>query len=255
MNPNHYPGHPNQSLPPMHGPQNTYPQPGFSQSPYPPQSVSPIMGQPSAYGGTPYGGQPAPYGGAPSPYPPTSAPYPGGPSPGMPYGVMPQTYPTTAPGYGAGPQPYGVPGVGTGTLRIQLGAHGLLDRDKGRDKSDPYFVITKDVHGPMAMNIPPIHRSEVIYDNLDPLWQPFTTSVQHFCNGDYHQRIKITIYDMDNVGSDQLLGECFTTLRELMDAAPSGRRFPLNCKKMGRRKAGGDLYVRECSLWKEQLPT
>ncbi len=156
--------------------------------------------------------------------------------------------------------PGGVPGVGAGTLRIQLGAMGLKDKDKGRDKSDPFFIITRCDAMPGAahgIEPPPIHKSEVIYDNLDPMWAPFTTSVQHFCNGDYHRRIRIEILDFDSIGRNQFLGECTTSLRELMDAAPTGRRFPLTGKKFGVRssKPAGELYVRECSLWREQLPT
>ena len=246
-------------MPSMQGPQASYPQYGGppGASPYPPAPNASYAGYPPQQPGGGY--PPGPPGASQAPYPGASA----GPGPYVP--GVPQTYPSHQPGmpgggYGHhGHSPYvHIPGQGAGTLRLQLGATNLKDKDKGRDKSDPFFIITKMGVGHSGDSlVPPIHKSEVIYDNLNPLWQPFTTSVQHFCNGDYHMRIKIEIYDFDSVGRNQFLGECTTSLRELMDACPAGRRFPLIGKKFGHHssKPAGELYVRECNVWKEQLPS
>ena len=193
-------------------------------------------------------------------YPGTMMPqaYPGqgvayGPTPGAsPYGTTPfgmypnqSMGPTPMMGYGSSHGHHG-----TGTIRIQLGANNLRNRDI-TSKSDPFFTISRG----MGMSAP-LHRSEVIYDNLNPLWQPFTTSVRHLCHGDYHSRLRIDIYDYDTLGKNDHLGYCHISLRELMDAFQTGRRFQLN-RASGRLFGGrnnGELYVRECVLWRESLP-
>lgn len=215
-----------------------------------------MQGQPGMYPQQGYG------------YPPQQGGYP----PQQPQGAYPQgagAYPPQqmyggAPsgmgGMGVAPRPMmGGPGLahgsGAGTLRVQLAANKLRNKDVG-GKSDPYFTIHRADGNGKAIG-PLIHKSDVVNNNLSPVWQPFTTSVRKFCNGDYHQRLRIDILDHDIGGKADSLGYTTVTLRELMDAFPAGRKFPVTgAKKMGLKssKSAGDIIIKDFALWQENLP-
>ena len=247
-----YPGQPQ---PPYGAPQG---QPG-----YPPQEQAP-MGfgggvpmpmQPGAPGYPPAGGMPYPAapGGVAPPYGQMpGAGYPGAPAPGgYPPGApgAPGCYP---PATGAYPT-QAVPGAGVGTLRLQLSAVNLKNKDVG-GASDPFFTISRADGGGKAAG-EPVHKSEVVHENLSPVWQPLTTSVARFCDGDYHRRLRVDIFDHDPVGKDDSMGHVLATLRELMDARATGRKFPVQYKSMGILRSAGDLHVVEATVWQENLPT
>ena len=225
------------------------PQPPYPQQPgaaaYPgagvPYPVQPGMA-PQAYPGQqqvypPQGQPPMPMG-----YPAQPQPMVGQPQPGMPMaGAMSMQY------------PQGAMVMGQGTVRIQFGATKLLNKDfVGR--SDPFFVISRiDSKGKTGT---PLHKSEVVNNNLSPIWQPFTTSVDKFCGGDYHQTVKMEIFDKDIAGKDEPMGFVTFTLREIMDAKTSGRKFQVEgAKQMGiKRSRAGEIFVQDFALWQEVLP-
>lgn len=242
MYPNNYNNQPYQGQPPynpsMGGP--PMPQPGYQPMP-----------QPGAPYGMPYGAPPqGSYPGAPP-----MGSYPQQPGPGMHTNYPPN--PGMHSGYGAPPM-HGAHGAmapmgrGNGTIRVQLAGVTLKNKDLF-SKSDPYYTISRvNGHGkPLGQ---PIHKSEVCRNNLNPNWQPFTTSVQRFCDGDYHQPLRIDVYDFDTTDRADLMGYCTTTLREIMDAHKTGRRFPLTKERFMSSGKAGEIVVRDFQLWQEQLP-
>ncbi|CAB1354232.1 unnamed protein product [Coregonus sp. 'balchen'] len=65
------------------------------------------------------------------------------------------------------------------------------------------------------------HKTEVVKNTLNPVWQPFTIPVRALCNGDYDRTVKVDVYDWDRDGS----------LRR--SKSPSN---VLNHKKKGKKK-------------------
>lgn len=60
-----------------------------------------------------------------------------------------------------------------------------------------------------------VHRTEQIFNNVNPCWKPFTIPVSTLCNGDYERVIKIDCHDYQSNGSHKTIGEFTTTLRQL----------------------------------------
>ncbi len=77
----------------------------------------------------------------------------------------------------------------TDTSVVKIGLVGRnLDKKDSFGKSDPFFVISKMTAGG---GLTPVHKSEVINNNLNPKWQPFSISVGKLCNGDYNCTLKV----------------------------------------------------------------
>ncbi|KAK0146794.1 Copine-5 [Merluccius polli] len=59
------------------------------------------------------------------------------------------------------------------------------------------------------------HKTEVVKNTLNPVWQPFFIPVRALCNGDYDRTIKVEVYDWDRDGSHDFIGEFTTSYKEL----------------------------------------
>nr|CAD7568617.1 unnamed protein product [Timema californicum] len=57
--------------------------------------------------------------------------------------------------------------------------------------------------------------ASVIKNTLDPKWKKFAIPVRLLCNGDYDRSIKVVCYDWNSNGTEYLIGEFYTNLREL----------------------------------------
>ncbi|XP_039211094.1 copine-9 isoform X2 [Crotalus tigris] len=122
----------------------------------------------------------------------------------------------------------GVPGKKCGTLvlsaeelsncrdivTMQLCAN-KLDKKDFFGKSDPFLVFYRsNEDGTFTI----CHKTEVVKNNLNPVWQPFSIPVRSLCNGDYDRTVKIDVYDWDRDGSHDFIGEFATSYRELSRA-------------------------------------
>uniref|UniRef100_A0A8C1IPZ0 Copine family member IX n=1 Tax=Cyprinus carpio TaxID=7962 RepID=A0A8C1IPZ0_CYPCA len=86
-----------------------------------------------------------------------------------------------------------------------------LDKKDFFGKSDPFLVFYRsNEDGTFTI----CHKTEVIKNTLNPVWQPFTIPVRALCNGDYDRTVKVDVYDWDR----------------------DGRYAVLNPKKKGRKK-------------------
>uniref|UniRef100_A0A670JZP4 Copine family member 9 n=1 Tax=Podarcis muralis TaxID=64176 RepID=A0A670JZP4_PODMU len=122
----------------------------------------------------------------------------------------------------------GVPGKKCGTIvlfaeelsncrdiiTMQLCAN-KLDKKDFFGKSDPFLVFYRsNEDGTFTI----CHKTEVVKNNLNPVWQPFSIPVRALCNGDYDRTVKIDVFDWDRDGSHDFIGEFATSYRELSRA-------------------------------------
>uniref|UniRef100_A0A8C9SYA9 Copine family member 9 n=1 Tax=Scleropages formosus TaxID=113540 RepID=A0A8C9SYA9_SCLFO len=81
------------------------------------------------------------------------------------------------------------------------------------------------------------HKTEVVKNTLNPVWQPFTIPVRALCNGDYDRTVKVDVYDWDRDGSHDFIGEFTTSYRELSRGQSQFNVYEvLNPKKKGKKK-------------------
>nr|XP_008103759.2 PREDICTED: copine-9 isoform X2 [Anolis carolinensis] len=99
-------------------------------------------------------------------------------------------------------------------VTMQLCAN-KLDKKDFFGKSDPFLVFYRsNEDGTFTI----CHKTEVVKNNLNPVWQPFSIPVRALCNGDYDRTVKIDVYDWDRDGSHDFIGEFATSYRELSRA-------------------------------------
>ncbi|XP_043563692.1 copine-9-like [Chiloscyllium punctatum] len=141
----------------------------------------------------------------------------------------------------------GVPGKKCGTLilsaeelsncrdiaTMQLCAN-KLDKKDFFGKSDPFLVFYRsNEDGTFTI----CHKTEVVKNTLNPVWQPFTIPVRALCNGDYDRTVKVDVYDWDRDGSHDFIGEFTTSYRELSRGQSQFNVYEvLNPKKRGKKK-------------------
>uniref|UniRef100_A0AAY4DLW5 C2 domain-containing protein n=1 Tax=Denticeps clupeoides TaxID=299321 RepID=A0AAY4DLW5_9TELE len=119
----------------------------------------------------------------------------------------------------------GIPGKNCGTIIIKAEELGncresvlmqfcgnKLDKKDFFGKSDPFLVFYRsNEDGTFTI----CHKTEVVKNTLDPVWQAFKIPVRALCNGDYDREIKIEVYDWDRDGGHDYIGEFSTSYREL----------------------------------------
>ncbi|XP_071410323.1 copine-3 isoform X2 [Pithys albifrons albifrons] len=117
-------------------------------------------------------------------------------------------------------------------------------------KSDPYLEFHKQTgDGSWVM----VHRTEVIKNNLNPVWRPFKISLNSLCYSDMDKSIKVECYDYDNDGSHDLIGSFQTTMSKLKEASRSSPvEFEcINEKKRQKKKSyknSGIVSVKHCEV-------
>eukprot|EP00484_Ammonia_sp_Unknown_P030953 CAMPEP_0197025690 /NCGR_PEP_ID=MMETSP1384-20130603/5939_1 /TAXON_ID=29189 /ORGANISM="Ammonia sp." /LENGTH=632 /DNA_ID=CAMNT_0042454251 /DNA_START=65 /DNA_END=1963 /DNA_ORIENTATION=+ len=129
-----------------------------------------------------------------------------------------------------------VAGHGNEMLTMQFSGKGLPKMDGLFGKSDPYFTISRTREDGKAIVI---FKSEIIKSNLNPVWKQFTIESQKLCQCDPYRPLRITVYDWDKSGSDDLIGHVETNLNELRQK-PTGMKLTRAHKG---NKAYGELNV------------
>ncbi|XP_029447474.1 copine-3 [Rhinatrema bivittatum] len=132
-------------------------------------------------------------------------------------------------------------------LLFEVAARKLDNKDLF-GKSDPYLEFHKQTpDGRWQM----VHRTEVIKNNLNPVWRPFKIPLHSLCNGDLEKTIKVECYDYDNDGSHDLIGSFETRISQMKDASSSSPvEFDcINQKKKQKKKNyrnSGVVSVKQC---------
>ncbi|XP_045062835.1 copine-9-like isoform X1 [Coregonus clupeaformis] len=109
-----------------------------------------------------------------------------------------------------------------------------LDKKDFFGKSDPFLVFYRsNEDGTFTI----CHKTEVVKNTLNPVWQPFTIPVRALCNGDYDRTVKVDVYDWDRDGSHDFIGEFTTSYRDFSRGQNQFNVYEvLNPKKKGKKK-------------------
>ncbi|MEE6463624.1 hypothetical protein FKM82_005984 [Ascaphus truei] len=125
-----------------------------------------------------------------------------------------------------------------------------LDKKDLFGKSDPYLEFHKQTaDGRWQM----VHRTEVIKNNLNPVWRPFKIPLRSLCDGEMEKPIRVECFDYDNDGSHDLIGIFQTEMSKLKEAS---RTMPvefdcINEKKKQKKKGyrnSGVVSVKQCQI-------
>nr|XP_020464514.1 copine-3-like isoform X3 [Monopterus albus] len=127
-----------------------------------------------------------------------------------------------------------------------------LDKKDFFGKSDPFLEFYKQTESGWQL----AHRTEVVKNNLNPVWRPFRIPLQSLCVGDVEKSIKIDCYDYNNSGSHELIGSFQTTLCQILEASKAyAAEFEcINSKKKEKKKSyknSGVIIIKQCKIVKE----
>uniref|UniRef100_A0AAY5EYK7 C2 domain-containing protein n=1 Tax=Electrophorus electricus TaxID=8005 RepID=A0AAY5EYK7_ELEEL len=101
-----------------------------------------------------------------------------------------------------------------------------LDKKDFFGKSDPFMVFYRsNEDGTFTI----CHKTEVVKNTLNPVWQAFPIPVRALCNGDYDRTIKVEVYDWDRDGSHDFIGEFTTSYRELARGQSQFNVYEVSC--------------------------
>uniref|UniRef100_A0A8C4QGX5 Copine-4 n=1 Tax=Eptatretus burgeri TaxID=7764 RepID=A0A8C4QGX5_EPTBU len=136
---------------------------------------------------------------------------------------------------------------------VLLSFHALkLDDKDFFSKSDPFLEIYRlNDDGTQQL----VHRTEVIMDNLNPIWKAFKVSIQSLCCCDYERQLKCRVWDWDSNGKHDFIGEFYTNFHEIL-GAQDGNKVQWDCinpkykAKKRRYKNSGVVVLSSCKIIK-----
>ncbi|XP_032904571.1 copine-4 [Amblyraja radiata] len=136
-------------------------------------------------------------------------------------------------------------------VELTFSARKLDDKDFF-SKSDPFLEIFRlNDDGTQQL----VHRTEVIMNNLNPMWKTFKVSVNSLCSGDHDRKLKLIVWDWDSNGKHDFIGEFTSTFVE-MRGAMDGRQVQWECVnqkyKMKKKnyKNSGIVILNLCKIHK-----
>ncbi|XP_048465187.1 copine-4-like [Rhincodon typus] len=136
-------------------------------------------------------------------------------------------------------------------VELTFSARKLDDKDFF-SKSDPFLEIFRmNDDGTQQL----VHRTEVIMNNLNPMWKTFKVSVNSLCSGDHDRKLKLIVWDWDSNGKHDFIGEFTSTFSE-MRGAMDGRQVQWECinhkykVKKKNYKNSGIVILNLCKIHK-----
>ncbi|XP_063778435.1 copine-4 [Pseudophryne corroboree] len=136
-------------------------------------------------------------------------------------------------------------------VELSFSARKLDDKDFF-SKSDP-FLETFRMNDDGTQQL--VHRTEVVMNNLNPLWKTFKVSLNSLCSGDHDRRLKCIVWDWDSNGKHDFIGEFSSTFKE-MRGAMEGRQVQWECinpkykTKKKNYKNSGIVILNLCKIHK-----
>ncbi|PIK42395.1 putative copine-3 isoform X3, partial [Apostichopus japonicus] len=92
----------------------------------------------------------------------------------------------------------------------------------------------------------------VIKNTLNPVWKPAEVGVRKLCNGDYDKKLKIMCFDHDEGSANDLIGEFYTSARQLMESGTRQIEWDcINPKKKAKKKNyknSGKVFLTSCEV-------
>jgi len=122
-------------------------------------------------------------------------------------------------------------GVSRNIVYMQWSGVKLMNTDGWFDKTDPFLRFFKCREGNDWLQV---HETEVIMNNLNPIWKPFEIKDDKLCGSDELRPIKVECWDWEKSGKFQYVGVTEFTLKDLKEGK---KEFTLyNAKK--KKKSG-----------------
>ncbi|CAL8293246.1 unnamed protein product [Lota lota] len=118
--------------------------------------------------------------------------------------------------------------------------------------SDPFLEFHKQTEAGWQL----AHRTEVVKNNLNPIWRPFHIPVQSLCGGHVEKPIRVDCYDHYMNGAHNIIGTFVTTLSQMQAGTyTSPAEFACVNRRKSERKPGyknsGVICIKRCEVVKE----
>jgi len=123
-----------------------------------------------------------------------------------------------------------------------------LDKKDFFGKSDPFMIISKGSSS--TGEFLPVHKTEVVMNNLNPHWKPFKMTCVKLCNGNYDRKLKFDVYDWDSDGGHDFIGSFTTCLAQLKSSPPPFTvvNDKKKAKKGDKYKGSGKVILTQCQI-------
>lgn len=121
---------------------------------------------------------------------------------------------------------------------IEMTFHCLnLDNKDMFSKSDPFLKVSRLTESSVAV---PICKTEVVINNLNPVWRPITLTSQQY--GSKDNPLLVECFDFDASGDHQFIGALQTTITQLQNIhnSKAGANF---YSHKGQKKLKGQLFL------------
>ncbi|XP_055088830.1 copine-7 isoform X1 [Symphalangus syndactylus] len=106
-----------------------------------------------------------------------------------------------------------------GYVELSFRARKLDDKDLF-SKSDPFLELYR-VNDDQGLQL--VYRTEVVKNNLNPVWEPFKVSLSSLCSCEETRPLKCLVWDYDSRGKHDFIGEFSTTFKEMQKAFGEGQ--------------------------------
>uniref|UniRef100_A0A2I3SHB3 Copine 7 n=1 Tax=Pan troglodytes TaxID=9598 RepID=A0A2I3SHB3_PANTR len=105
-----------------------------------------------------------------------------------------------------------------GYVELSFRARKLDDKDLF-SKSDPFLELYR-VNDDQGLQL--VYRTEVVKNNLNPVWEAFKVSLSSLCSCEETRPLKCLVWDYDSRGKHDFIGEFSTTFEEMQKAFEEG---------------------------------
>lgn len=133
-----------------------------------------------------------------------------------------------------------------GYVELSFCAKKLDDKDLF-SKSDPFLEIYR-INDDETEQL--VYRTEVIKNNLNPVWEPFKVSLISLCSCDEDRKLKCLVWDHDSRGKHDFIGEFYATFRE-MQKISSGNKVSEwrggEERRKGERQLCNNFILSQCA--------
>ncbi|XP_021526686.2 copine-7 isoform X1 [Aotus nancymaae] len=106
-----------------------------------------------------------------------------------------------------------------GYVELSFRARKLDDKDLF-SKSDPFLELYR-VNDDQGLQL--VYRTEVVKNDLNPVWEPFKVSLSSLCSCEETRPLKCLVWDYDSRGKHDFIGEFSTTFEEMQKASGEGQ--------------------------------